>query len=80
VVTNGGRVLAVTSYGNNITEAVERSKKTLEKIAFEGMYYRKDIGYEFELMHRESSGVRREFYNDLLSSFSVKSVVIYSLN
>jgi len=47
VVTNGGRVLAVTSYGNNITEAVMRSKKVLEKISFEGMYFRKDIGYEF---------------------------------
>ncbi len=47
VVTNGGRVLAVTSYGNDLTEAVAKSKKVLEKISFEGMYYRKDIGYEF---------------------------------
>lgn len=47
VITNGGRVLAVTSYGNTITEAVMRSKKVLEKISFEGMYFRKDIGYEF---------------------------------
>lgn len=48
VVTNGGRVLAVTSYGNNIAQAVERSKRVLEKITFEGMYFRKDIGYEFK--------------------------------
>jgi phosphoribosylamine---glycine ligase len=48
VVTNGGRVLAVTSYGKTIREAVERSKNVLAKISFEGMYYRKDIGYEFE--------------------------------
>ncbi len=48
VVTNGGRVLAVTSYGNTIAEAVITSKKVLEKISFEGMYFRKDIGYEFE--------------------------------
>ncbi|MDE3251789.1 MAG: phosphoribosylamine--glycine ligase [Bacteroidota bacterium] len=48
VVTNGGRVLAVTSYGNTLSEAVARSKKVLEKISFEGMYYRKDIGYEFD--------------------------------
>lgn len=48
VLTNGGRVLAVTSYGNNITEAVEKSKTVLENISFEGMYYRKDIGYEFQ--------------------------------
>ncbi len=47
VVTSGGRVLAVTSYGSNITEAVHRSAKVLEKISFDGMYYRKDIGYEF---------------------------------
>lgn len=47
VITNGGRVLAVTSYGNTITEAVMQSKKVLEKISFEGMYFRKDIGYEF---------------------------------
>jgi phosphoribosylamine--glycine ligase len=47
VVTNGGRVLAVTSYGESIGEAVERSKKVLEEIAFEGIYFRKDIGYEF---------------------------------
>ncbi len=47
VVTNGGRVLAVTSYGNDLSEAVAKSKKVLEKISFEGMYYRKDIGYEF---------------------------------
>ncbi|MCW3117325.1 MAG: phosphoribosylamine-glycine ligase [Chitinophagaceae bacterium] len=47
VVTNGGRVIAVTSYGNNIAEAVEKSKQVLDKISFEGMYYRRDIGYEF---------------------------------
>lgn len=47
VLTNGGRVLAVTSYGANIAEAVERSKMTLQQISFEGMYFRKDIGFEF---------------------------------
>jgi phosphoribosylamine--glycine ligase len=47
IVTNGGRVLAVTSYGNDLSDAVVKSKKILEKISFEGMYYRKDIGYEF---------------------------------
>ncbi len=47
VVTNGGRVLAVTSFGDNITEAVDRSKEVLAKISFEGMYFRNDIGYEF---------------------------------
>lgn len=47
IVTNGGRVLAVTSFGRNIAEAVEQSKKMLQQIHFDGMYYRSDIGYEF---------------------------------
>lgn len=47
VLTNGGRVLAVTSFGSNITDAVTNSMNTLHQISFEGMYYRKDIGYEF---------------------------------
>ena len=47
-VTNGGRVLAVTSFGENITEAVEQSNYMLEQLHFEGMYYRTDIGYEFK--------------------------------
>ena len=48
IVTNGGRVLAVTSYGDNIKEAVEQSNYMLEQLHFEGMYYRTDIGYEFK--------------------------------
>lgn len=47
-VTNGGRVLAVTSFGRNIADAVQLSKNVLKSIHFEGMYYRKDIGYEFK--------------------------------
>ncbi len=47
IVTNGGRVLAVTSFGNNMHEAVDTSNEVLSTINFEGMYYRKDIGYEF---------------------------------
>lgn len=49
-VTNGGRVLAVTSFGGNITEAVEQSNYMLEQLDFEGMYYRSDIGYEFIIL------------------------------
>ncbi|MFT3825719.1 MAG: phosphoribosylamine--glycine ligase [Chitinophagaceae bacterium] len=48
VVTSGGRVLCVTSFGNTISDAVGKSKKVLQQIGFEGMYYRRDIGYEFE--------------------------------
>lgn len=47
VLTNGGRVLCVTSYGDSVPEAVDKSKKVLDNISFEEMYYRKDIGYEF---------------------------------
>lgn len=46
VLTNGGRVLAATSFGKDIDEAVQKSYETLEGISFEGMYYRKDIGFD----------------------------------
>ena len=48
IVTNGGRVLAVTSFGDTVTEAVEQSNYMLEQLYFEGMYSRTDIGYEFK--------------------------------
>lgn len=48
VLTNGGRVLAVTAYGNNIADAVNKSKNKLKEISFEGMYFRRDIGFEFD--------------------------------
>lgn len=48
IVTNGGRVLAITSAANSIQQAVVISKQTLSNINFENMYYREDIGYEFE--------------------------------
>ncbi|MEO7769220.1 MAG: phosphoribosylamine--glycine ligase [Ferruginibacter sp.] len=47
VVTNGGRVLTVTSFGDTITEAAECSNIQLGKIFFEGIYFRNDIGFEF---------------------------------
>lgn len=46
VVTAGGRVLAVTSLGESISEATERSYDTIGKIRYEGMYYRRDIGQD----------------------------------
>ncbi|MCX6318357.1 MAG: phosphoribosylamine--glycine ligase [Bacteroidetes bacterium] len=48
VITNGGRVLCVTSYGRSVFDAVEISKFEIEKISYTGMEYRSDIGYEFE--------------------------------
>ncbi len=47
IVTNGGRVLCVTSFGNSVTDAVNSSKDILKRIHFDNMYYRDDIGFEF---------------------------------
>ncbi len=47
ITTNGGRVLTVTSFGANVTEASKNSLSIIDRIKFEGMNYRKDIGYEF---------------------------------
>lgn len=44
VVTNGGRVLAITSFGNSIAEAVAKSFSNTEKINYKNKYYRRDIG------------------------------------
>jgi len=48
IVTNGGRVLCVTSFGEDIEDAVNTSLDILDNIYFEGMYYRTDIGFEFK--------------------------------
>lgn len=47
VVTSGGRVLCVTSFADTVYEAVDKSRDVLENIYYEGIYYRRDIGYEF---------------------------------
>jgi phosphoribosylamine--glycine ligase len=46
VVTSGGRVMAVTSFGNTIEEALEKSYRSIDKIHFDQMNYRKDIGFD----------------------------------
>lgn len=46
VASNGGRVLAVTSYGKNLEIALERSYNSIQQISFDGAYYRKDIGFD----------------------------------
>jgi len=47
VLTNGGRVFCISSYGRSVFDAVEISKEEIEKISFTGMEYRGDIGFEF---------------------------------
>jgi phosphoribosylamine--glycine ligase len=47
VVTDGGRVLAVSAIAGTLGDAIELSKSILEEIYFDGIYYRGDIGYEF---------------------------------
>lgn len=46
ILTNGGRVLAITSYGEQFTDALAISKQNAERIDFEGKYYRRDIGLD----------------------------------
>jgi phosphoribosylamine--glycine ligase len=46
VVTSGGRVMAITSYGDSYKEAIKKSYQNIEKLHFDKMYYRKDIGFD----------------------------------
>ncbi|WP_299521430.1 phosphoribosylamine--glycine ligase [Winogradskyella sp.] len=46
VVTSGGRVMAVTSYGTDYEEAIKKSYQSIDLLCFDKMYYRKDIGFD----------------------------------
>jgi phosphoribosylamine--glycine ligase len=46
LLTNGGRVIAVSSLGKDKEEALAKSKNSIQQIHFEGMQYRKDIGFD----------------------------------
>jgi phosphoribosylamine---glycine ligase len=46
VITNGGRVFAITSFGETLKAAVSNSQKNADKIHFDKKYYRKDIGFD----------------------------------
>ncbi|RLD34776.1 MAG: phosphoribosylamine--glycine ligase [Bacteroidetes bacterium] len=48
IKTSGGRVIAVTSYGRNMKEALENAYANSNHIDFKGKYYRKDIGFDLE--------------------------------
>jgi phosphoribosylamine--glycine ligase len=46
VLTSGGRVLALTSLGDDMEQALKKSYASMEKVSFEGMGYRTDIGFD----------------------------------
>ena len=46
IVSNGGRVLAITSFGNDFNESIKKSYQNIEKLHFDKMYFRKDIGFD----------------------------------
>lgn len=46
VVTNGGRVIAVTSFGKDYNEALKKSYQNVDKLHFDKMYYRTDLGFD----------------------------------
>ncbi len=46
IVSNGGRVMAITSFGDSIEEALEKSYGSIDNIHFDKMNYRKDIGFD----------------------------------
>ena len=48
VLTDGGRVLAITSFGENMTEALEQSYANAHVVSYEGKYFRSDIGFDLQ--------------------------------
>ena len=44
IVTNGGRVIAITSFGDTLEEALDNTYQNADKISYKGKYFRKDIG------------------------------------
>ena len=46
IITNGGRVIAVTSFGKDIGEAINKSYKNINEISFKGKQFRNDIGFD----------------------------------
>jgi phosphoribosylamine---glycine ligase len=48
IITSGGRVIAVSAFGDSINEALDKAYRCVENINFEGVYYRKDIGFDLK--------------------------------
>ena len=54
VVTNGGRVMALTSFGYEPDEALKKSYENAAKLTYDGKYYRKDIGFDLQLRKQKA--------------------------
>lgn len=54
IVTNGGRVIAVTSFGNNHKKAIKKSVKNIANISFDAMHYRTDIGFDLKVKKKKN--------------------------
>jgi phosphoribosylamine--glycine ligase len=52
VLTNGGRIMAITSFGDTMQEALKKSFANAERISYEGKYYRTDIGKDLEVYYK----------------------------
>ncbi len=46
LVTNGGRVMAFTSFGSDFREALSKSYDSINKVCYDGIQYRRDIGFD----------------------------------
>jgi phosphoribosylamine---glycine ligase len=46
ILSNGGRIIAVTSFGDSFQEAIKKSYQSIDQLHFEAMYFRKDIGFD----------------------------------
>jgi phosphoribosylamine--glycine ligase len=57
VVSSGGRVLAITSFGKDIAEATGRSYASAGKISFDNMYFRRDIGKDLLIYEKETRSI-----------------------
>ncbi|GAI02933.1 unnamed protein product, partial [marine sediment metagenome] len=44
LITDGGRVVGITAVGDNLNKAAQQAYRAIDKVRFEGMYYRRDIG------------------------------------
>jgi phosphoribosylamine--glycine ligase len=48
LLTNGGRVMSITAFGENMDKALAACYREVENISWEGMYFRKDIGFDLK--------------------------------